>query len=310
MLPRVIQLAAKEGSVSTYDLLMEHCKLPTRSIPLNRLSKCLREASKYGHLNFIKRMLSQHMQPGKYINCECVSTAIEEGHTEIAEYLLKEGSFRDLNEPLVVASQHGHLNLVDYCLRHDGTDVNKTAALRVAADKNQFKIVQRLLQEEHIDVNDRRDRYGTPLTYAAMCGNVGIVDCLLKHRATEVNRGHPLLYAVSYGNNDIVERLLQHKDIDVNICGYTPAQYGAVFCRDRTALVIAAERGNLRIVERLLAHPKIEVHRGDPVLKAVVRGHRVIARRLLQKIDIGASMLEWRQLEDKVVLKPSGSFHH
>lgn len=167
-----------------------------------------------------------------------------------------------------------------------------------------------------------------PLVEAITTGNKELVDQMLNHPDTDVNKARtdgftPLMAAARYGMECLVDRLLDHPDIDVNKADiddwqsqYYPNQSS---CCGDTALTLAIEGGHMGVVDRLLAHPKIDVNKGkcqigstcvSPLLVALQKGNSTAAslpifEKLLAhpNIDVmsgpcnGCTALFWASLE-------------
>ena len=148
--------------------------------------------------------------------------------------------------PLYVASQEGHIGVVEQLLK-------------AKANPN-------------IAANDGR----TPLYTASEKGHIGVVEQLLKAKAESnisANNGKTPLHAASCnGHSQIVQRFLQEQ-VDPNIAddeGITP-------------LYLASQEGRMDVVEKLLqagADPNLPVSGPTPLHAACFTGHLQVARLL------------------------------
>ena len=103
--------------------------------------------------------------------------AIVNGHTEIADELLKQPNInvniknKYGNTALIWANREGHIEIVKELLKHPNIDVNsidesKNTALILASLMGQIEIVKELLKHPNIDVNIKNARGKTALYYA------------------------------------------------------------------------------------------------------------------------------------------------
>jgi len=164
--------------------------------------------------------------------------AIRERNASLVEAALKdgadiEGSGGDYGmNPLMQASADGSVDMVKILLRH-GANINAEARmfgfmpLERAAWKGHEDVVKYLIAHG-ADVNAHVSKHGTsaylvyegisprnltPLTSAAYCGSIPIIDMLLKAGAKidgqDGSSYTPLMWAASIGNRDTVIALLK-----------------------------------------------------------------------------------------------------
>ena len=233
--------------------------------------------------------------------------AAENGQNEVVRILLGRGARVNVKDsggltPLERAVHRGMAStinlLISYKVGGDSYDTWIQRALVWAADRGDFTVVQRLLQQQ-ADVNatatlhedtEKMKYKRTALQSAAEGGHLAVVEQLLEAKA-DVNaapdsiKGRTALQAaVEGGHIAVVERLLQEK-ADVN---------AAAARKDgRTALQAAAERGHLALVERLLQE-KANVNaigrkKRTALQDAAAGGHLAVVKRLLQEnADVNA----------------------
>ena len=194
-------------------------------------------------LAVVKELLAQGIKPN-----ECPTAlvaAVQEGHQEIVLELLANGA--DPNAPCMF----GHVAL-DRAFSNERRKIanilldNKASpsplALVAAAGLGYPDTVQKLL-DLGVDPNTLDEKYHTtPLCQAAQCGQLDVVDVLLKGAADpdlpdEVDT--PLYHAANFGHADIADKLLAA---------------GAKAGKSPVALTQAVYRKDMAMVETLLAH--------------------------------------------------------
>ena len=198
-------------------------------------------------------------------------------------YSIEGGKYKGLF-PLYVASQNGHVEVID-ALVAGGADPNQVggrvsgSSLFMAAQHNQPRAIAALVKA-NADVNLASSSGCTPLNKAVQHGNKEAVVALLVARAA-VNIANdqgasPLFFAAQRGHVDILKLLLRAKaEVNqANIYGVTP-------------LMMAVYNGHLACVELLLAgganvhdkdnngHTALDyaIHFKKPAVEAVLRAH-------------------------------------
>ncbi|XP_022102945.1 protein fem-1 homolog C-like [Acanthaster planci] len=196
--------------------------------------------------------------------------------------------------PLIAASRHGHLNVVNYFLEEckadveqvgsvtfDGETIEGAPALWCAAAAGHFATVQSLMRHG-ARVNQTTFSNSTPLRAACFDGHFDIVRHLVQHGADIelANRhGHTCLMISCYkGHYDIAEYLLSlHADVNRKSI------------RGNTALHDCAESGSLAIMKLLLKHNAvmdIDAYGMTPIKAAAVAGHSNIVDYLVTVSDV------------------------
>ena len=200
----------------------------------------LTERARGGDLDEVKRLVQEHCpsvnKKNKY-NKTALYYACENGHTEVAQYLLLNGASVHLGDiPLTVAVRNKHMSVVQLLLTHgahpdtlhEGYEPTNrcTLPLHMAAAQGDCELVELLL--EHGASVDVRDLGGnTPLHHAvehhqpvatlsqfvAANGVKSVCDVLLENKA-DVNADDgsgrtPLYRAVSRVLLDIVRKMLE-----------------------------------------------------------------------------------------------------
>ena len=151
------------------------------------------------------------------------------GHNEVVRILLAQ-SATDVN-----------LGVTNYCNTsfihatingHETTDIGSTPLI-VACEKGHCEVVELLLAHPKTDVNKTMSVNGsTPLTMACWKGHYKVVELLLAHPMTDVNK---------------TMTMTNSWDLECQATGATP-------------LIIACKEGHERVVQLLLSHPKTKVN--------------------------------------------------
>src|SRR6266404_6885421 len=148
--------------------------------------------------------------------------ASQYGHIDVVQLLLDHNADPNVHRddgrtPLHFAAQHGHLVISQKLLEHsvevDARDKRQFTSLLLALDYGHIDIVQ-LLLDHNADPNVHRDDGRTPLHFAAQRGYLDISRKLLEHSvevdARDQNQFTPLILALQYGYIDVVQLLLDH----------------------------------------------------------------------------------------------------
>jgi hypothetical protein len=148
---------------------------------------------------------------------------------------------------LVCGVENGHVDVVDYLLRHAMFDPSacNNHSVRWAAKNGHLAVVERLLQDKRVDPS-ADDNYA--VRAAAERGRLAVVERLLQDKRVDPSAEDNLAvrYAAYYGHLAVVDRLLQ--DARVN-----PS------ARDNYALRLAAQKGYVAVVDRLLEDDRVDV---------------------------------------------------
>ena len=113
-----------------------------------------------------------------------------------------------------------------------------------AAKDDDIKALKKALVQKDADVNAKDGDGRTPLMWACLNGNRGMVKLLLKNAGIKINEKETrgitaLMFAAYHGHDKIVQYLLARKEIDVNINSQN----------QENALYMASANGNIKIVE-------------------------------------------------------------
>eukprot|EP00501_MAST-03F_sp_TOSAG23-6_P000745 GSMAST32.ASY1.ANO1.773.1 assembled CDS len=152
--------------------------------------------------------------------------------------------------PLIIASERGHVEVVEKLLGVKGIEVNHAmeggfTPLLIASEKGHEGVVQLLLNADRIDVNKADDDGNTPLFAASQQGRVGVVQQLITAGADVSIANYigktPLMIAARGGSLGVVTLLLTH--------GANP---NTLSSKGETPLVFAVRSGNSDVVDILL----------------------------------------------------------
>jgi ankyrin repeat protein len=191
------------------------------------------------------------------------------------EVLIKES----LYEALVRPSENGHVDVVDYLLRHAMFDpsANGNLAIRLAAENGHLAVVERLMQDERVDPS-AGDNYAVQM--AAGNGHLAVVEQLLQDVRVDpsANDNYAVRAAAREGHLAVVERLLQDVRVDPS-------------ADDNCAVRMAAQYDHLAVVERLLEDDRVDVA-GAIRLSRPERRKRFECRERLTEICVALQAMQ------------------
>ena len=194
----------------------------------------LSTASKYGKLETVKYLVSQH------VNLEATQSDIPYDNTaltkaicfnrlDIAKYLLECGAkfqtFENTTAPnaLEIACGNGNLDMVKWILDsgYPLTTMQKVGAMTHAAQNDRIDVLKYLLNDKKFDINSQ-SYDDTVLEGATYCASLDTIKFLVEYGAN-VNGGKtqyspPLTTAVMFNREDVVKYLIK-KGADVNLAG-------------------------------------------------------------------------------------------
>jgi DNA-binding FrmR family transcriptional regulator len=151
------------------------------------------------------------------------------------------------NDPLVLATENGHVDVVDCLLRHAMFDpsASNNYAVRLAAVRGHLAVVERLLQDKRVDPSVK---YNLAVRRAAENGHLAVVERLLQDERVDpsVSNNNAVQLAAWNGHLAVVERLLQDKRVDPS-------------ADNNFAVRLAARNGQLAVVDRLLEDGRVDV---------------------------------------------------
>ena len=157
-------------------------------------------ACKEGKLANVKRLIEQeNVDKNKkvefYINDTPIHIASQNGHLPIVEYLIEQQNveidIKGYNErtPLLCAFRNGHLPIVEYLISK-GADVNakdefNDYVIHYASEKDSLPIVKSLIEQYDVDIDMKGWRERTPLHCACNFNNANIVKYLISKGANQ-----------------------------------------------------------------------------------------------------------------------------
>jgi surface antigen len=205
----------------------------------------------HGRLADVQRMLESGEVPvtvNGNLN-EALVRAAENGHVDVVDYLLRHAMFdpsADYNHAIRIAAQNGHLAVVERLLHDERVDpsANDNYAVRQAARDGHLAIVDRLLQDKRVDpsasINDA-------VRGAARNGHLAVVERLMRDVRVDPSAegNYAIRMAACFGHVSVVERLLQDKRVDPS-------------ARDNYVVRWAAASGHLAVVDRLLEDDRVD----------------------------------------------------
>jgi ankyrin repeat protein len=178
--------------------------------------------------------------------------AAENGHVDVVDYLLRHAMFdpsADGNRTILLAAKNGHLAVVERLLQDVRERVDPSArdncAVRCAAYYGHLAVVERLLQDECVNPS-ANDNYAVRL--AAQNGHIAVVERLLQDVRVDpsANGNDAVRFAAWKGHLAVVERLLRDKRVDPS-------------AKDNRAVRLAAQYRHLAVVDRLLEDDRVDV---------------------------------------------------
>ena len=135
-----------------------------------------------------------------------------------------------------------------------------------------------LLNVEALNPNVHNRCDWTPITHAALTGNLRLLEVLLIRQdiALNVKNASPFFYAAEKGHLRIIRRLLECKDVDINITVW-----------NKSPLYIALKHSHIEVAKLLIGHSnQLDINSviflgNTAFLVIVVNGHLDIVELLL-----------------------------
>jgi hypothetical protein len=152
----------------------------------------------------------------------------------------------NLNDAIARAAENGHVDVVDFLLRHAMFDpsADDNCAIRLAAGSGHIAVVERLLQDKRVDPSADDNE---AVQWAAQHGHRAVLERLLQDERVDpsANRNYPVRWAAERGHLAVVERLLRDVRVDPS-------------ARDNFAVRWAAMNGHFAVVDRLLEDDRVD----------------------------------------------------
>ncbi|CAH0054514.1 unnamed protein product [Clonostachys solani] len=226
-----------------------------------------------------------------------VRKAIQHGHPEIVQFLIRRHEFRptkakDIREPLFTACRQDRGDILKILLDHYYVDQSVLALLlRDAAYFSRVSVIKVLLDQPDIRAVTGSSSMQMTLLFAIKYGSKDaksseIVQMLLLEKGVDPNACHgctPLEAAVERDDTAMVKLLLSHPKVNPNTRG-----------NENSPLCNAVRGKRLEIVRLLLERPDTDVNQGcsdgedygDALRSAVQLGEVLITKLLLRRKDI------------------------
>ncbi|XP_071086410.1 putative ankyrin repeat protein RF_0381 [Haliotis cracherodii] len=220
-----------------------------------------------------------------------VMFAAEKAHKDVFDLLVREGADllpvdNDDNSILLLACEGGNIDIVQYLLTQNLTDINsanqdkQTPAMKAAFKGHEDMFG--LLVGKGADLSLTDLNYSSILHLACTGGNIEIVNYLLTEalvdtNSTDENNYTPAIIAATAGHRNVFD-LLVVKGADLTILGDD----------DNSVLHAASRGGNIEIVRNVLTRNIVNINaRGidemTPVLEAALNGHDEVFDLLVEK---------------------------
>jgi ankyrin repeat protein len=208
----------------------------------------------HGRLADVQRMLESGEVLFEGYEFIALASAVKNGHVDIVDYLLRHAMFdpsaRDNNNnnyATGLAAECGHLAVVERLLQDKRVDpsASNNYAVRRAAERGHLAVVERLLQDKRVDPSASNN---FAVKVAAQNGHLAVVERLLQDKRVDpsADNNYAVRLAAKYGHLPVVERLLQDARVDPS-------------ARHNDAVRWAAERGHFALVDRLLEDDRVDV---------------------------------------------------
>jgi ankyrin repeat protein len=259
-------------------------------------------AASSGNLALVKELIPGAFLDARYENLQLSALweAAQAGHFDIVVALVDAKASVNIKNgegatPLMIASEYGHTNIVEFLLNNGAGEAIKATtlqgrtALHQACQGGKTAVVQLLLpycDEKSVNMRDTY-RGSTPFLTACFGGHEKCVDLLMEAKADismPTTEGFSPLYVVSQeGNLPIAQKLIQANPQMVNVQTKT----------GKTPLFIACLEGKEGIVD-LLLEAGAQVTLADdqeslPLLAACEKGTTSITKKLIARVQATAN---------------------
>jgi surface antigen len=199
----------------------------------------------HGRLADVQRMLESGEVLFEGYEFIALNSAVKNGHVDVVDYFLRHAMFDPSARAIGLAANNGHLAVVERLLQD--VRVNPSASnnypVRKAAGEGHLAVVERLLQDKRVDLS-AEDNYAVKV--AAQNGHLAVVERLLQDVRVDPSAedNYALRLAAQYGHLAVVDRLLEDDRVDASVAiQYTRPEHLKRFeCRERlTEICIALQ---------------------------------------------------------------------
>lgn len=231
-------LAVNFQNKGLVDFLLEKGADPQHALKLddNSSASPLYLAAEQGDIEIFKSIFSansEQLETPKVNGMTPLHIAVENGHYDIAEFLIQKGANLDSKAslgktPVWSAAKSGNLKMIQLLIRHgaklDEIGPNSTTPFFVAAATGNLDIVKELSKPKYnVNVNFQNSQFEnyTPLLIAITNGYIDVVNYLIEHPKVDVNLAtqnsnvNPLFGCVRRGWKTLFEKCLK-KGADPN----------------------------------------------------------------------------------------------
>lgn len=238
------------------------------------------------HKSIMKCLIECGANINRIINTEgdtLLFDACEQGNKKMVKFLVEHGAnvniTNNLNKnPLDVAFDNKHENIMKYLMKHGGQFYNETNELLFLACQYGNEEMLKSLTENNADIGAKNWQGYTPLRIAYENNKVNIVKYLVKECNADINEvgsdGNTLLFLACLDNNFKFIECFTELGADVN----KETAHG------QTPLITACRYNNIKIVKHLVEHGadvrKKNKHKESPLSVAIEKGHEDIKRYL------------------------------
>jgi hypothetical protein len=205
----------------------------------------------HGRLAIVQEMLESGEVLFEGNEVIALVSAVENGHVDVVDYLLRHAMFdpsaRDNygNYAIGQAAEFGHLAIVERLLQDPRVDpsADYNCSLRRAADRGHIAVVERLLQDKRVDPSASNN---VAVRWAAERGHLAVVERLLQDERVDpsADDNYAVRLAAQFGHLAVVDRLLEVDRVDFTVAiRYTRPEHLKRFeCRERlTEICIALQ---------------------------------------------------------------------